>query len=84
MALVSNKGRHDTGGDPSVEADLLKARPTDAEIFTIGIRGNADRASLEDMASEPKQEHVYMFGDYTGLDALVTLLATGRVGGVIF
>lgn len=73
-------GRYNTGGDPSIEADVLKSKLYDAEIFTVGVTNDVESEVLEEIASDAKEEHVFLFKDYADLGALISLLTNGTEG----
>ena len=46
----------------------------------MGITNDVDSETLEEIASDAKQEHVFLFKDYRDLGALISLLAKGTEG----
>ncbi|KAF8767223.1 Collagen alpha-3(VI) chain like protein [Argiope bruennichi] len=69
IIFIFTDGKSNRGGDPNDEAKLLKQKGV--EIFCIGSTKSIQIASLNKIASEPKEEHVFIFEDYATESYLV-------------
>lgn len=67
-----------------MESDILKSKQFQAEIFSIGVTNDVESEVLEMIASDAKQEHVFLFQNYADLGALISLLTNGTEGGHVF
>lgn len=71
-------GRANMGGDPQEAAEYLKE--IGVEIYCIGITGDVRKKTLYKIASDPKEEHVFILENYSALPWLIQEIVNGTIG----
>ncbi|KAF8767224.1 Complement factor B like protein [Argiope bruennichi] len=77
IIFILTDGKANMGGDPKEEAELLKQ--AGVEIYCIGVTNSVLQDSLYKIASDPKEEHVFILQNYATLAFLIEEITNGTV-----
>ncbi|CAL1280738.1 unnamed protein product [Larinioides sclopetarius] len=77
IIFILTDGKANMGGDPKEEAELLKQGGV--EIYCIGVTNSVLQDSLYKIASDPKEEHVFILQNYATLSFLVEEITNGTI-----